>query len=155
MLNLVKDTLEDLYKFYAQGIYENREPADGGDFANNTLNAALEENLKGSKVQDVVQNREKAWKKQKRVKTYSEKIDLERYLVEDIMEDEDNFDILTWWKTNPSKYRILFVVAHDVFTILVSTVPSESCFCTSGCVVDVFRNSLSPKMIEALICTQN
>ncbi|CAL0326212.1 unnamed protein product [Lupinus luteus] len=53
MLNLVKDTLEDLYKFYSQGISENMERVDGGDSANNTLNATLEENLKGSKVQDV------------------------------------------------------------------------------------------------------
>ncbi|CAL0323354.1 unnamed protein product [Lupinus luteus] len=30
------------------------ERVDGEDSANNTLNAALEENLKGSKVQDVM-----------------------------------------------------------------------------------------------------
>ncbi|KAF1881647.1 hypothetical protein Lal_00039865 [Lupinus albus] len=155
MLNLVKDTLEDLYKFYAQRISENIEMVDGGESSNNTLNATLEENLKGSKVQDVVQNREKAWKKQKRAKTNFEKTDLKRYLAEDIVDDEDNFDILAWWKTNASKYRLLSIMTRDVFAIPVSTVASESCFSTSGRVLDVFRSSLSPKMVEALICTQN
>ncbi|KAF1870624.1 hypothetical protein Lal_00025997 [Lupinus albus] len=122
ILSLVKDTLEDLYKVYAQGISENMEMVYGGDSSNKTLNAALEENLKGSKVQDVVQNKKKAWKKQKRAKTNFEKTDLERYLTEDIMEDEYNFDILA---------------------------------CTTGRVLDVFRNSLSPKMVKALIFTQN
>ncbi|KAM7477159.1 hypothetical protein LguiB_024402 [Lonicera macranthoides] len=39
--------------------------------------------------------------------------------------------------------------------IPVSTIASESCFSTSGRIIDSFRTSLSPKMVEALICTQN
>ena len=37
----------------------------------------------------------------------------------------------------------------------VSTVTSESAFSTGGCVLDPFRSSLTPKMVEALICGQN
>ncbi|KAF1888916.1 hypothetical protein Lal_00036675 [Lupinus albus] len=85
-------------------------------------------NLKGSKFQDVVQNKENAWKKQKRAKTSFEKTDLKKYLAEDIVDDEDNFDILDWWKTNASKYRILYVMERDVFAISVSTIASTS-FC--------------------------
>lgn len=60
-----------------------------------------------------------------------------------------------WWKSNSSKYRILSLIARDVLAVPVSTVASESCFSTSGRVLDVFRSSLSPKMAEALICSQN
>ncbi|KAF1881864.1 hypothetical protein Lal_00038505 [Lupinus albus] len=155
MLTLVKDTLEDFYNFYAQGISDNRERIYLGDSTSNVLNTLEDDNVKGSKIQDVVQNREKAWKKQKRAKHNYGKCDLERYLAENTLEDEDDFDILAWWKTNSSKYKILSIMARDVFVIPVSTVASESCFSTSGRVIDVFRSSLSPKMVEALICTQN
>ncbi|KAF1865855.1 hypothetical protein Lal_00023529 [Lupinus albus] len=155
MFTLVKDTLEDLYNFYAQGISDNTERIDVGDSTNNVLNTLEDDNVKGSKIQDVVQNREKAWKKQKRAKHNYGKCDLERYLAEDTLEDEDDFDILAWWKTKSSKYKILSIMARDVFVIPVSIVAYESCFSTSGRVLDVFRSSLSPKMVEALICTQN
>ncbi|KAK1379810.1 hypothetical protein POM88_026554 [Heracleum sosnowskyi] len=37
----------------------------------------------------------------------------------------------------------------------VSTVASESAFSTSGHILDPFRSSLSPKLVEALVCTQS
>jgi len=39
--------------------------------------------------------------------------------------------------------------------MLVSTVPSEFAFSTSGRVLDQFRSSLGPKTVETLICTQD
>ncbi|CAL5331346.1 unnamed protein product [Camellia sinensis] len=69
--------------------------------------------------------------------------------------NEEKFDILGWWKVNSSKYRVLSQVACDVLAIPVSTVASESAFSTGGCILDPFRSSLSPMMVEALICTQN
>ncbi|XP_057452435.1 uncharacterized protein LOC130744261 [Lotus japonicus] len=95
--------------------------------------------------------------KQKKAKANSDKSDLERYLDDEIVDSDDNsdFNILDWWKSNSSKYRILSIIARDVLAIPVSTVASESCFSTSGRVLDVFRSSLSPKMTEALICAQN
>ena len=66
-----------------------------------------------------------------------------------------DFDILPWWKENQRKYRVLSQIARDVLAIQVSTVASESAFSTGGQILDPFRSSLSPKMVEALICTQN
>ena len=42
-----------------------------------------------------------------------------------------------------------------MFAILISTVASESAFSTGGRIIDSFHSSLSPKMVEALICSQN
>ncbi|CAL5350038.1 unnamed protein product [Camellia sinensis] len=69
--------------------------------------------------------------------------------------NEEKFDILGWWKVNSSKYRVLSQVARDVLAIPVCTVASESTFSTGGRILDPFRSSLSPMMVEALICTQN
>ena len=46
-------------------------------------------------------------------------------------------------------------VARHVLAIPVSTVASESAFSMAGRVLDPFRSSLSPLMVEALICGQN
>ncbi|TQE08508.1 hypothetical protein C1H46_005814 [Malus baccata] len=83
--------------------------------------------------------------------------DLDRYLLDPMEgEEEANFDILNWWRVNGlSKYLILARVAKEILAIPVSTIASESSFSTSGRIIDPYRSSLSPKMVEALICTQN
>lgn len=82
--------------------------------------------------------------------------EVDKYLSEALEANCANFDILNWWKVNGStKFRVLGAIAKDVLSIPVSTVASESAFNTGGRVIDPFRCSLSPKMVEALICTQN
>lgn len=84
------------------------------------------------------------------------KNDLERYLADEPLSlMTPSFDILDWWKDNSSKYKFLSMMAKDVLAIPVSTVASESAFSTSGRILDSFRSSLSPKMLEALICSQS
>ena len=68
--------------------------------------------------------------------------------------DDRTFDILQWWKANASRFKILSLITRDVLAIPVSTVASESAFSTGGRVLDLFRSQLSPKTVEALICTQ-
>lgn len=67
----------------------------------------------------------------------------------------DTFDILDWWKHNSVKYPVLSRVAQDVLAMPVSTVASESAFSTGGRILDPFRSSLSPLMVERLVCTKN
>jgi hypothetical protein len=84
------------------------------------------------------------------------KSELEKYLGEDCEDiDSTNFDILAWWKTNSSRFPILAHLARDVLAIPISTVASESAFSTGGRVLDDFRTSLTPFMVEAIICTQD
>lgn len=83
------------------------------------------------------------------------KLELDHYLEDDFVEDVKEFDILAWWKANSSKYRVLSHMARDVFTIFVSIVASESAFSTGGCVLDQFCSSLTPRIVECLICAQD
>ncbi|KAH9696124.1 BED-type domain-containing protein [Citrus sinensis] len=65
------------------------------------------------------------------------------------------FDILLWWRVNSANYPILSSIARDVLAIPVSTVASESAFSTGGRILDQYRSSLTPDMVEALVLLQN
>jgi hypothetical protein len=82
--------------------------------------------------------------------------ELDKYLAENCEGRKDeNFDILRWWKTNFGRYQVLSKMARDVLAVPVSTVASESAFSTGGRILDPFRSSLSPDMVQVLICSQN
>ena len=65
------------------------------------------------------------------------------------------FDLLNWWKSNIKEFPILSQIAKDIFVIPTSTVASENAFSLGRRVVDSFRASLTPKMVEALVCTSD
>ncbi|VVA32228.1 PREDICTED: zinc finger [Prunus dulcis] len=46
-------------------------------------------------------------------------------------------------------------VAKDIFVVSISSVHSESAFSAGKKVVDPFRACLTPKTVEALICTND
>ncbi|XP_075650027.1 zinc finger BED domain-containing protein RICESLEEPER 2-like [Castanea sativa] len=56
---------------------------------------------------------------------------------------------------NSSRYPLLSKVAKDVLAVPVSNVAFESAFSTGGRIVDPFRSSLSPLMVQNLECAQN
>ena len=74
---------------------------------------------------------------------------------DDVEDNYEGFDILRWWRGKTVKYHILSCLARDILAIPMSIVSSKSAFSTGGCVLDPYRSSLSPTIVEALICTQN
>ncbi|XP_026412067.1 zinc finger BED domain-containing protein RICESLEEPER 3-like isoform X2 [Papaver somniferum] len=82
--------------------------------------------------------------------------ELEKYLLEEFDEEEGvtKFDILAWWKSNSTKYKVLSHMAKDILAMPVSYVASESAFSTGKRVLSTWRSSLSPRTVESLLCTQ-
>ncbi|KAG8651822.1 hypothetical protein MANES_06G026760v8 [Manihot esculenta] len=97
------------------------------------------------------------YKKQKLEESggFDSKIELEVYLSEAIQEEKEDFDVMKWWKINSKRFPILGKMARNILAIPVSTVASESAFSTGGRVLDSFRSSLTPKIVEGLICVQD
>ncbi|XP_071921710.1 zinc finger BED domain-containing protein RICESLEEPER 2-like [Coffea arabica] len=58
-------------------------------------------------------------------------------------------------KGNSLRLPILSQMARDVLVVPVSTVASESDFSTGGRVLDPFRSSLTPRIVQALISAQD
>ncbi|KAK0585151.1 hypothetical protein LWI29_023987 [Acer saccharum] len=149
----IKELLIKLYEFY-KGV----DNISSSDQVSRSI--PLENEGDMGKVNENVDFRLERLKKFMQMKEKKDFVDLknevERYLIEsDENTDDDSFDLLNWWKVNCSKYKILSRIAKDIFAIPVSTVASESAFSTGGRVLDPFRSSLSPKMVEILICLQN
>ncbi|KAM0888938.1 hypothetical protein ACQ4PT_028030 [Festuca glaucescens] len=80
---------------------------------------------------------------------------LDKYLAEDTEDVEMKLDIFAWWKINESRFLVLAHLARDALAIPISSVASESAFSTSGRILDDFRTSLTPFMLEALVCGQD
>nr|XP_025675752.1 zinc finger BED domain-containing protein RICESLEEPER 2-like [Arachis hypogaea] len=83
------------------------------------------------------------------------KSELDRYLNEDCEPDDKPLDILGWWKVNSNRFSILANMVRDILAIPVSTVASESTFSMGGIIIDQYRSSLTPKMVEALVFTED
>jgi hypothetical protein len=87
--------------------------------------------------------------------TSSNTSEIDKFLAKEPEDDSPKFDILAWWKVNSSRFPILACLARDVLAIPISTVALESAFSTGGRVLDEFRTSLTPFMVEALVCTRD
>ena len=83
------------------------------------------------------------------------KSELDKYLSEDNEEDKKGFDILKWWKDNENRFPVLSRMARDLLAVPIPTVASESAFSSGGRILDDFRSSLTPTMVERLICAND
>ncbi|KZV39550.1 zinc finger BED domain-containing protein RICESLEEPER 2-like [Dorcoceras hygrometricum] len=147
---MVKDTLVALYKNYK----EKMEPS-----SSNMLSIQEPSEIEPKTLSQTDLKRQSILEKYKRQKAQSfgdgSMSELDKYLNEMVEEYHDSFDILGWWKQNCHRFPILAQIARDVLAIPISTVASESAFSTGGRVLDCFRSSLTPMVVESLICTQD
>ena len=83
--------------------------------------------------------------------------EINKYLAENCesRKGDVKFEILEWWKANSDRYQVLSKLARDVLAVPVSTVASELAFSTEGRILDPFRSSLSPLMVQNLVCAQD
>ena len=80
--------------------------------------------------------------------------EINKYLAEnwESRRGDVKFEILGWWKANSDRYQVLSKLARDVLAVPVSTVASKSAFSTKGRILDPFQSSLSPLMVQNLVC---
>ncbi|KAJ0981793.1 hypothetical protein J5N97_010048 [Dioscorea zingiberensis] len=86
------------------------------------------------------------------------KSELDQYLEESLVPRIQEFDILKWWKLNNIKFPTLSKMARDVLAIPMSMVsPGYSIFGagTGSRVLDEYRSSLRPQIVEALFCAKD
>ncbi|KZT76866.1 hypothetical protein F511_46109 [Dorcoceras hygrometricum] len=81
--------------------------------------------------------------------------EVDKYLSDPFVKWSSSFDVLEWWKGNTTTFPVFSNIAKDIFAIPLSTVASENAFSLGRRVVDPFRASLHPKMVEALVCTSD
>ncbi|WCJ24775.1 Zinc finger BED domain-containing protein RICESLEEPER 2 [Euphorbia peplus] len=75
--------------------------------------------------------------------------ELAAYLDEILVEDDSKeLDVLNWWRIHSTRFPILSIMARDILVVPISTVASASTFSTGGRVIDEYRNSLSPEVVE-------
>ncbi|EYU30273.1 hypothetical protein MIMGU_mgv1a020292mg, partial [Erythranthe guttata] len=70
-------------------------------------------------------------------------------------EEYESLDILKWWQENAHHYPVVSMMARDLLNTPVSTVASEAAFSAGGKILTAERNRLSPRNVEALVCTQD
>ena len=76
------------------------------------------------------------------------KTKLDYYLEEDNLPVTQEFDILSWWKTNELKFPTLQAIARDVLAISITTVASEFAFSTCSQILTFHRSRLHHITIE-------
>ncbi|KAK3149447.1 hypothetical protein QOZ80_3AG0217490 [Eleusine coracana subsp. coracana] len=90
--------------------------------------------------------------------TQPSKSELEQYLEESLTPRIHEFDILHWWNLNTVKFPTLSKMARDILAIPMSMLSSGSSIFSAGTgtrMLDDYRSSLRPEIVEALVCAKD
>jgi hypothetical protein len=71
------------------------------------------------------------------------------------MNNEEDFNILGWWKSNAERFPGLSKLVKVLLMIPMTSVALESAFSTGGRVINNHRTWLNDETVEAVICAQD
>ncbi|KAJ0254826.1 HAT protein [Hirschfeldia incana] len=83
------------------------------------------------------------------------KSELDQYLEESLIPRSPDFEVLSWWSLNRTKYPTLSKMAADVLSLPFCTVSPGSVFDTDVKKMDNYRSSLGHVTLEALFCAKD
>ncbi|TVU42204.1 hypothetical protein EJB05_08597, partial [Eragrostis curvula] len=147
------DTCVSMAKDWLQKYFEAYEKAVRGNYGNPMPSANDVQRSVGSPVLGKRKMEEEfARYRSIRKGRYIPDSELDAYLKEDFVRADENYEILSWWKTNANKYPVLSMMARDFLAIPFSTVSSESAFSLGGRLLGDTRSSMTPETLEALVC---
>ncbi|XP_019082736.1 PREDICTED: zinc finger BED domain-containing protein RICESLEEPER 2-like [Camelina sativa] len=120
LITKITNALDKLFEYYTSLQLQESVGSEGN--VNSGLDRSKDRTQRHVMMDEMFDDEES-------VETDSTKSELEYYL-DYIREDRKNpdFDILHWWNTTGSKYKVLSLMARDMLAIHVSTVTSESAF---------------------------
>ena len=85
----------------------------------------------------------------------TKKSQLQVYLLEPRARITSSINILEFWKSQQYRYPELAKLAMDILCVPISTVVSESAFSLGGRILNEYRSSMAPEIVEALVCTRD
>nr|KAJ0190024.1 hypothetical protein LSAT_V11C800414690 [Lactuca sativa] len=83
------------------------------------------------------------------------KSQLHVYLLEPRAKRNSSINMLELWKAEQYWYPELAKLAMDILCVPVSTVASESAFSLGGRILNEYRSSMNPNVVEALVCSRD
>lgn len=163
----VVDTFKNLYEEYVarpipissdnSNIISNSSMAnvEGSENLENTVNGSLTNDANSVGSKDKLRRFDRFL--QENTQSQHLKTDVDEFLDEGVFpRDKDkSFSVWEWWRANAAKYPLLSKMARDVLAISISTATSDSAFSFGNRVIDAYRSSLSPDIIQALMCMQD
>ncbi|KAK0595538.1 hypothetical protein LWI29_007652 [Acer saccharum] len=81
--------------------------------------------------------------------------ELGRYLEDNHIFPDEEFDLQVWWKSNQQDYPILAIIAKQILGMPVSTVAVEQEFSAGGNILDPRRSGMSPQSLEIQECVDD
>ncbi|CAN1801629.1 Zinc finger BED domain-containing protein RICESLEEPER 1 [Linum perenne] len=152
-VNLVREKLYALYNEYVEEYKERNidsqsEEGGGATTTSGTTTIVLERTNTGrAKFDSIVQSGENSSALQNELDAY---LDAKLEKIKD-----PEFNVIDWWKSERTKYKILSKMACEIMAIPITSVASETTFSAGGRVIDPSRSSLGQKTIEALLFSQD
>lgn len=75
--------------------------------------------------------------------------EIDAYLKETV--EQENFNLLKWWYERRKKYPRLYKIFREIYSVPISSAPSERVFSCVGNIITDKRSNISAKRVEALL----